>query len=153
MFPRPFGQTEIVVATQENHPFDGLQAHGVQHLDGRLERQHLVHIEHIVDRLVPVRTVAPVRHPGRRAVAHALRGDGLLPAGAGPATFAAHQLPELPELLDPKPPRETDGERETLPEPSDLEIRVPELVLAVVPRGSSRLPPVATVPIPRFCPP
>jgi hypothetical protein len=60
-------------------------------------------------------------------------------------TFAPHQLPELPWLDEPKPPRDIDD--------PDFEMEVPDLVVAVVPFGKVRVPPCATLPTPVLEPP
>jgi hypothetical protein len=69
------GQREVAVPLDGDDVLDGLQAHRVQQLDVGLQRQHLVHRERVVHRLVPVRPRPAVAPAPRRAVDHPLLGD------------------------------------------------------------------------------
>src|SRR4029077_11053394 len=53
-------------------------------------RQHLVHVEHIVHRFVPVGTGCAGGVTRRRPEAHALRGNDLLPTAAGGMPLTLH---------------------------------------------------------------
>ena len=94
----------------------------MQHLDGGFEGQHLVHVEHIVHRFVPVGTgcAGGVTRRRRRSTCPGRRPSAPN-RGGGHALDAARQLPELPWLAEPNPPRV---------------MYEPDLVLPVVPLGS-----------------
>jgi hypothetical protein len=50
----PVRQPQYVIPACRHDMVHGLEAHLVQVLDHLLQRQHLVHLEHVVHRLVPV---------------------------------------------------------------------------------------------------
>src|SRR5690606_22903688 len=73
-----------------HHVVDGLKTHRVQQFDVGLHRQHLVHLKHVVHRLVPVRPRLPRRIPRGGAEHQPLFGDDPLPVGAGRPRLPVH---------------------------------------------------------------
>ena len=88
--PRVLRDREVAEALGGDDVVHRLQAHRVQHLDVGLEREHLVHRERVVHRLVPVRARRAALAAAGRAVDHALLADDLLPPGARGAAVALH---------------------------------------------------------------